>query len=140
MKKSTQPFLGNSDTYSERIKMVIKWLGKVVGASSEATQAATKAKSDEEIKKIRGKDVAHEALKLRAKEQSDELAGLVRTGTPQRKREKFKSRVRQQVFSIVSKSFRIKPGDELDEITEEVTDQIVKAADHDPVFMSMFDE
>ncbi|MFH1754970.1 MAG: hypothetical protein ABIA59_04635 [Candidatus Latescibacterota bacterium] len=141
MKKSTQPFFRNRDTYSERTNMVIKWLGKVVsGVSSEATQAATKAKSDEEIKKIRGKDIAHEAMKLRAKEQSEELSGLVRTGTPQRKREKFKSRVRQQVFSIVSKSFRIKPGDELEEITEEITDQIVTAADHDPVFMSMFDE
>lgn len=121
--------------------MVIKWLSKVVSnPSPEAAQAATKAKSDEEIKKIRGRDLAHEALKLRAKEHSQELSGLVRTGTPQRKRDKFKSRVRQQVFSIVSKSFRIKPSDELEEITEEITDQIVTAADHDPVFMSMFDE
>ena len=33
--------------------MVIKWLNKVVRpTSAEATQAATKAKSDEEIKKI----------------------------------------------------------------------------------------
>jgi len=121
--------------------MVIKWLSKVAShTSSEATQAATKSKSDEEIKKIRGKDLAHEALKLRAKDRSEELSGLVRTGTPKRKRDKFKSRVRQQVFSIVSKNFRIKQGDDLDEITEEITDQIVTAADHDPVFMNMFDE
>lgn len=121
--------------------MVIKWLNKVIRSTSpEAVQAATKAKSDEEVRKIQGKDVAHEALKLRAKERSQELAGLVRTGSPQRKREKFKSSVRQKVFSIVSKSFMVKPGDELDEITEEITDQIVSAADHDPVFMSMFDD
>ena len=121
--------------------MVIKWLNKVVRSTSpEAIQAATKAKSDEEIRKIHGKDVAHEALKFRAKEHSQELSGLVRTGSPQRKREKFKSRVRQQVFSIVSKSFRIKPGDELDEITEEITDQIVIAADHDPTYVKLFDE
>lgn len=121
--------------------MMIKWLNKVVrSASSEATQAATKAKSDEEVRKIQGKDVAHEALKLRAKERSQELSGLVRTGSPQRKREKFKSRVRQKVFSIVSKSFKIKPGDELDEITEEITDQIVTAADHDSIYVKLFGE
>ena len=120
--------------------MVIKWLSKVVTNSTEATQAATKAKSEDEIKKLKGKDLAHEALKLRAKEHSQELAGLVRTGTPHRRRDKFKSRVRQQVFSIVSKSFKVKPSDELDEITEEVTNEIVKAADHDPVFMQMFDD
>ena len=79
-------------------------------------------------------------MKLRAKEHSQELSGLVRTGSPQRKREKFKSRVRQQVFSIVSKNFKIKPSDELDEITEEITDQIVGAADHDPTYVELFDE
>ena len=119
--------------------MVLKWIRSVTGgATNEVVQQCANRKA-RELVQLQARDLAHEALKLRARERSAELDGLVRTGTPHLKREQFKSCVHRKVFEIVSRNFNIKPGGELDEITEEVTDQIIMAADHDPTYRRMFE-
>ncbi len=120
--------------------MVLKWIQSVVrGNSPEATGQGAHEETKRR-RRIEGKDVAHEALMARARQQQAELDGLVRAGTPQVKREQFKSCVRNKVFEIVSNNFKLKSGALLDEITEEITGQIVAAADVDPAYREMFDK
>lgn len=119
--------------------MVLKWIRSVTGAASnEVVEQCTQEKA-QKLMRLKARDIAHEALGLRARERQAELDGLVRTGTPHLKREQFKSCVHQKVFEIVSKNFNLKPSGELDEITEEVTDQLVMAADNDSTYQRMFE-
>jgi hypothetical protein len=120
--------------------MVLKWINSVVrGTSHEAIQQGANEQT-KKLRRLEGRDLAHEVLRLQAKQKSQELEGLVRRGTPHLKREQFKSCVHQRVFEIVSKNFNLKPSRDLEEITEEITDQIVTAADADLTYKSMFDQ
>jgi len=121
--------------------MVLKWIQSVGrGTGPEATQQGANEET-KKVRKLEARDIAHEALRIRARQQQQELDGLVRTGTPHLKREQFKSCVHKKVFEIVSENFNLsKGGQDLDEITEEITDQIVSAADYDVTYRTMFDE
>ncbi len=120
--------------------MVLKWINSVVRrASHEVIQQGANERT-KELRRLEGRDLAHEVLRLRAQRKSQELEGLIRRGTPHLKREQFKSCVHKRVFEIVSRNFSLRPSNDLDEITEEITDQIVMAADADPTYKSMFDQ
>ena len=120
--------------------MVLKWVNSVVRSTSKEAIQQGANEETKKIRRIEGRDIAHEAMKLRARQRSEELGGLVAKGMPQVRREKFKSIVKKQVFEIVSETYRLKRGGALDEVTEEITDQIVNAADADPYYQEIFDE
>jgi len=119
--------------------MTLKWIHSIVrGTSNEATlQGANE--EEKKNRRLEGRDLLHEVLNSKARQKNEELKGLVEKGTPQLKREKFKSCVKKQVFEIVSESFNLKHGAMADDITEEITEQIVSAADADPAYREMFE-
>lgn len=120
--------------------MVLKWINSLKGHASNESIMQGANEENKKIKKIEGKDIAHEVLTLRARDNSIALGALMRSGSPQMKREKFKSCVKKQVFEIVSGTFKADTGCLAEDITEEITEQIVSAADFDPTYKDLFDE
>lgn len=118
--------------------MTLKRIHSLIrGTSNEAIQQGAN-EEEKKRRRLEGKDVVHEVLRMQAREKNEELNGLVSKGTTNVKREKFKSCVKKQVFEIVSENFDLKNGT-ADEVTEEITEQIVNAADADPTYRDMFD-
>lgn len=120
--------------------MTLKWIHSVVrGSSQEAIQQGAN-EEEKKTRRLEGRDILHEVLSNKAREKNAELTGLVEKGLPRLKREKFKSCVKKQVFEIVSESFNLKSGTAAEEITEEITEQIVNVADADPTYSTLFDK
>lgn len=115
--------------------MILKWIQSMT-PGSEAQAARQK---DEEERKSRGEsklvDVAHEALARSASEDRQTLGELVRFGLPHVERQRFKGKVREKVWDVVSEGFGAAPSDMIEEITE----RIVDAAEADPFYKRMFD-
>lgn len=120
--------------------MILKWISSL--KDSAAPEAISHGANEEKkrIRKLEGRDIAHEVMNLRARKKSKELHGLTQSGTPKIKREKFKSCVKKHVFEIVSETFKENSGNFTEEVTEEITEQIVSAADFDPTYRDIFDE
>jgi hypothetical protein len=119
--------------------MTLKKIHSLIrGTSNEAIQKGSE-EEERKIRRLEGRDVVHEVLRARARQKNEDLQGLVNKGTSSLRREKFKSCVKKQVFEIVSENFDLKNG-MADEVTEEITEQIVNAADADPAYQTMFDQ
>lgn len=117
--------------------MVLKWIQSVVTGSSLGAIGQGAEEERKKVRKLEGRDVAHEAMRLRSHRKSEELEGLVRLGMPQLERRRFTSCVKQQVFEMISKNLDI-GGEPAEEITEKITGEIVDAAEADPTYRRMF--
>jgi hypothetical protein len=115
--------------------MVIKWI-KSVGQNP--TPDAVRQAEEEERKKRRETklvDVAHEAIRQSAAEDSQALEGLIRMGWPLVQRERFRGKVRKKVWDVVAKN----GGSCDDEMIDEITERLVDVAESDPYYKKIFE-
>ena len=111
--------------------MILRWI-KSLGQNNNSPDVQNINSSTP----AKGIDVAERTLELQAAYKKKELESLISKGWPYVKKEKFRSKVRQKVWSNIKDSSIMADAEMIDEITEKIMD----VAENDQFYKKIFDD